>query len=90
LKKESLALLFTSQKTKGGEETHYGIGWFILKSRSGKRIFDHSGGSTGASSELMLYPDEHLVVATVCNYETDSNGWKFEEVQSIAEAFENK
>ena len=87
LKKESLGLLFTSQKTKSGEETGYGMGWAIEKSRSGKRIFDHSGGSTGASSELILYPDEHLVIAMVCNYETDSNGWKFEEVQSIAEAF---
>ncbi len=90
LKKESLALLFTSQKTKSGEETGYGMGWFILKSKSGKRIFDHSGGSTGASSELILYPDGHLVVAMVCNYETNSSGWKVEERQSIAEAFENK
>jgi serine beta-lactamase-like protein LACTB, mitochondrial len=90
LKKESLALLFTSQKTKSGEETGYGMGWFILKSRSGERIFDHSGGSTGASSELILYPDEHLVVAMVSNYETNSSGWKVEERQSIAEAFENK
>jgi len=90
LKKESLALLFASQKTKSGEETGYGMGWFILKSKSGKRIFDHSGGSTGASSELILYPDEHLVVAMVCNYETNSSGWKVEERQSIAEEFENK
>ena len=50
----------------------------------------HSGGSTGASSELILYADEHLVVAMVCNYESNSNGWKFEEVQSIAEAFASK
>lgn len=90
LKKESLALLFTSQKTKSGEETGYGMGWDIRKSKTGKRIFDHDGGSTGASSELILYPDERLVVAMVCNYETNSNKWKFEEVQSIAEAFEGK
>ena len=90
LKKESLALLFTSQKTKSGEETGYGMGWDIRKSKTGKRIFDHDGGSTGASSELILYPDEHLVVAMVCNYETNSNKWKFEEVQSIAEAFDGK
>ena len=90
MKKESLARLFTSQKTKSGEETGYGMGWDIRKSKTGKRIFDHDGGSTGASSELILYPDEHLVVAMVCNYETNSNKWKFEEVQSIAEAFEGK
>lgn len=90
LKKESLALLFTSQKTKSGEETGYGMGWDIRKSMTGKRIFDHDGGSTGASSELILYPDERLVVAMVCNYETNSNKWKFEEVQSIAEALDGK
>ncbi len=77
-------------ETRSGEETGYGMGWFILKSKTGKRIFDHSGGSTGASSELILYPDEHLVIAMVCNYETNSNVWKFDEKQAIAEAFENK
>lgn len=92
LKKESLALLFTSQKTTGGEETGYGMGWEIERSKSGKRIFAHSGGSTGASSQLILYPDQRLVVAMVCNYDTDIdiNLWKYEEVQSIAEAFDGK
>ena len=92
LKKESLALLFTTQKTKSGEETGYGMGWGIEKSKSGKRIFAHSGGSTGASSELILYPDQRLVVAMVCNYETDidTSNWSSKEVQSLAEAFESK
>jgi len=90
LKAESLALLFTPQKTKDGKETRYGMGWFIGKSKSGKRIFEHSGGSVGGSSELILYPDSHLVVAFVCNFAGDFDGWKGEEVQSIAEAFENK
>jgi len=90
LKKESLALLFTKQKTKAGEETNYGMGWFIGKSESGKRIFQHSGGSVGGTSQLILYPDQHLVIAMICNYSTDGESWKFEEVQSIAESFENK
>src|SRR5215470_6714128 len=88
LKAESLRLLFTPQKTKDGTETKYGMGWFIGKSKSGKRIFEHSGGSVGGTSELILYPDTHLVVAFICNY--DGESWKGEEVQSIAEAFENK
>jgi len=90
LKAESLALLFTPQKTKDGKETKYGMGWFIGKSKSGKRIFEHSGGSVGGSSELILYPDSHLVVAFICNFSGDVDGWTGEEVQSIAEAFENK
>lgn len=90
LKAESLALLFTPQKTKDGKETNYGMGWFIGKSKSGKRILEHSGGSVGGSSELILYPDSHIVVAFICNFSGDVDGWKGEEVQSIAEAFENK
>jgi hypothetical protein len=68
------------------------MGWGIEKSKSGKRIFAHSGGSTGASSELILYPDQRLVVAMVCNYETDidTSNWSSKEVQSLAEAFESK
>ncbi|HWY43621.1 MAG TPA: serine hydrolase domain-containing protein [Candidatus Sulfotelmatobacter sp.] len=90
LRKESLALLFTSQKTKSGEETGYGMGFAIGKSKSGQRIFQHSGGSVGGTSQLIIYPDQRLVVAMICNYETAGDSWKFEEVQSLAEAFEPK
>jgi serine beta-lactamase-like protein LACTB, mitochondrial len=88
LSKESLALLFTSQKTKAGEETGYGMGFPVGKSKSGQRIFHHSGGSVGGTSQLILYPDEHLVIAMICNYSGAGESWKFEEVQSVAEAFE--
>lgn len=88
LKKESLAFLFTPQKTKSGEETSYGMGWFVGKSESGQRIYQHSGGSVGGTSQLIIYPERRLVVAMICNYSTDGESWKFEEVQSIAEAFE--
>ena len=88
LKAESLKLLFTPQTTKDGKETKYGMGWFIGKSKSGQRIFEHSGGSVGGSSELILYPDSHLVVAFVCNFSGAEEGWKGEEVQSLAEVFQ--
>ncbi len=87
LKPESLRLLFTSQKTADGKESGYGMGWFVGKSKSGQRIFQHSGGSVGGSSQLILYPDTHLVVAMICNF---AGEWKMEEVESIAEGFENK
>jgi serine beta-lactamase-like protein LACTB len=87
LKPESLRLLFTSQKTTDGKETGYGMGWFVGKSKSGQRIFHHSGGSVGGSSQLILYPDTHVVVAMICNF---AGGWKMEEVESIAEGFEKK
>ncbi len=87
LKPESLRLLFTSQKTKDGKESGYGMGWFVGKSKSGQRIFQHSGGSVGGSSQLILYPDAHVVVAMICNF---GGEWKMEEVESIAEGFGKK
>jgi serine beta-lactamase-like protein LACTB len=90
LKAESLKLLFTPQKTKDDVETKYGMGWFIDKSKSGQRIYEHSGGSVGGSSELVIYPDTHLVVAFICNFSGSDDGWKAEEVQSLGEAFEGK
>ncbi len=87
LKPESLRLLFTSQKTLAGKETGYGMGWFIHNSKSGQRVYEHSGGSAGGSSQLILYPDAHVVVAMVCNFEGDG-GWTREDIESIGEAFE--
>ncbi|MCL4523728.1 MAG: beta-lactamase family protein [Acidobacteria bacterium] len=68
LKKETLELLFTSQKTSDGKETGYGIGWSILKDASGHRILMHTGGSVGGTSVLLLHPDSKIVVAMICNH----------------------
>jgi CubicO group peptidase (beta-lactamase class C family) len=85
LKADSLKLLFTSQKTKSGEETGYGMGWGIAKSHSGKLIYEHSGGSVGGHSQLILYPETHVVIALVTNL--SGADWKREEVESVAEQF---
>jgi serine beta-lactamase-like protein LACTB, mitochondrial len=90
LRAESLALLFTPQKTKGGEKTKYGIGRFVTRSKSGRQIYEHSSGSVGGSSEVIIYPDAHLVGAFVRNFSGPDDGWKAEEVQSLGEAFETK
>ena len=88
LKEESLRTLFTSQKTISGEETGYGVGWGIRKSASGKRIYEHAGGSVGGSCQLILYPDSHLVVALVTNL--GNAPWKIEDVEAIGESFTNE
>jgi CubicO group peptidase (beta-lactamase class C family) len=85
LKSDSLQQLFTSQKTKSGDETGYGIGWGIAKTPSGKRIYEHSGGSVGGTSQLILYPETHVVVALVTNL--SGGTWKREEVEAVAEKF---
>ncbi len=56
-----------SQTTTSGELTNYGIGW-----RSGTDAFDnpyfgHSGGSVGGITQLVVYPDQDVVVAILTN-----------------------
>ena len=88
LKETSLQLLFTSQKTNSGAETGYGMGWSVHKSKSGQKIYEHAGGSVGGSCQLILYPDSQVVVALVTNL--GGAPWKIEDVEAIAEPFENK
>jgi serine beta-lactamase-like protein LACTB len=85
LKAESLKTMFTSQKTSSGEETGYGIGWGVGKSKSGKAIYEHSGGSVGGTSQLIIYPETHVVVALVTNL--SDRRWTREEVEEVAEKF---
>jgi len=86
LKAKSLEVMFTSQKTTAGEETGYGIGWGVAKSKSGKLIYEHSGGSVGGTSELIIYPESRVVVALATNL--SDRKWTREEVEAVAEAFE--
>lgn len=86
LKADTLQTMFTSQKTTAGEETGYGIGWFVHKSQSGKLQYEHAGGSVGGTSQLIVYPDSHVVVALVTNL--SDRKWQREEVEAVAQAFE--
>ncbi|RKG92363.1 class A beta-lactamase-related serine hydrolase [Corallococcus terminator] len=71
LRKETLALLFTSQKLKSGKETGVGIGWRIGVSAQGRRILHHRGAIEGGRTMLMLFPDSQLVVALLSNTYAD-------------------
>jgi CubicO group peptidase (beta-lactamase class C family) len=85
---KSLALLFTPQKTSDGKATGYGMGWGIGTSHGGQRIFEHSGGSVGGTSDLIVYPDSGVVIAMVCNFDgPKAEMWTAGEVQKVAEAF---
>jgi serine beta-lactamase-like protein LACTB, mitochondrial len=88
LEPASLHLLFTSQTTEAGEETGYGMGWFVGKTKNGKKILQHSGGSVGGSCQLILYPETGVVVALVTNL--GNNLWSIDDVEAIAEAFERQ
>lgn len=60
-------LLFTSQTTRDGQPTHYGLGWVVGTTKSGHRLYMHEGEVLGGSSYLLLYPDDKLVIAFVAN-----------------------
>ncbi len=66
LKPETVQLLFTSQHTRSGKETHYGIGWRVGE-RLGRHFVWHTGGAVGGSSVLVLFPEAHVVVALITN-----------------------
>lgn len=58
----SQRMLWTSQKTLGGDSTGYGIGWFISD-----HWVQHPGGALGGSTLLRIYPEEEVVIAITAN-----------------------
>jgi CubicO group peptidase (beta-lactamase class C family) len=85
LKKESLALLFTSQEASDGKQTGYGIGWRVGTDAQGHRILMHTGSSTGGRSVLLLHPETKTVLALVCNH--SETPFRKEDWESITESF---
>ena len=67
LKAETLRLLFTSQRTTDGRASGYGIGWFIGRDSTLGPVYSHGGGSIGGTSDLVILPASHLVIAIVTN-----------------------
>ena len=69
LSRETLDLLWTSQRTVTGEEVGVGIGWRIMPpSRvGGRRAVGHAGGAIGGNALLLVYPDDGVAVAVAAN-----------------------
>jgi len=79
LKADSLALLFTSQKTSDGKATGYGVGWGSYRDDQGHRVVAHAGGSIGGTSFLVLHPETKTVFAVACNHsgtDISKNDWE--------------
>jgi serine beta-lactamase-like protein LACTB, mitochondrial len=76
LKQETLEMIFSPQKTTSGEKTKYGLGWEIHDAGDveAERPFQHSGGATGSSSFLIVYPDQKVVIAWLLNSD-DFRDW---------------
>ncbi len=69
LKPETVTMMWTSQRTTGGEETGYGIGWFTGVV-DGRRQVWHTGGAVGGSTILLIWPDARVVVSILTNLES--------------------
>ncbi len=60
-------LLWASQRTVEGTATSYGLGWRSGVDASGRRWVGHTGGSIGGTANLLIYPEQHLIIAVLVN-----------------------
>ena len=67
LSENSLQALFTSQKTKDGKETNYGLGWASGTDKQDLYWHGHSGGAIGGTSKLLIYPKEQIIIVVLTN-----------------------
>ena len=63
----TLQVLFTSQATAAGEDTHVGLGWRLGSDAHGRSMAHHAGSMAGCRAMLLVYRDQGLVVALQSN-----------------------
>ena len=85
LKEETLETIFSSQQTKSGTKTNYGLGWEIHSAgdHGPERRYEHSGGVPGSSGILVIYPDQRVVIAWLMN----SNDFRDWQIRNVAAPF---
>ena len=64
---ETLDLLFTSQRTRDGAPTGYGVGRWVSTDTLGHRWVYHGGGSVGGTTAFGMDRDSRIVVAITSN-----------------------
>lgn len=67
LPQAALDLLFTSQRTKDGQPTGYGVGWFVTTDSLGHRRAFHGGGSVGGTTAFGFDRDARVAFALTSN-----------------------
>ena len=65
--KDALSKMITSQKLKSGKITGYGIGFSVEYTKNNTHKYFHSGGGVGASTTLLIYPKESVVISVLTN-----------------------
>lgn len=66
LKDTSKAAWWTPTKLNNGMVKNYGFGWYVDQFEGHKNI-RHSGSTSGFSSDIERFPDDHLAVITLSN-----------------------
>lgn len=66
VKRSTRDLMWASQKTSAGEETHYGYGWRV-DTLAGLPSGGHSGGQAGASTYIRVVPAKRAGVVVLAN-----------------------
>lgn len=67
VKEETLSLMREHHSLEK-ENNGYGFGWFLYSKKPNEGIvFGHSGGQTGCSSQLLIYPKKGVVSITLIN-----------------------
>ncbi len=67
LKPETVRLFTTPQKLNDGSATIYGIGFAAAKDSKQYSWFGHSGGSVGGTTDMVIYPEQKIVVVVLTN-----------------------
>jgi len=60
-------MMTTPQRLTSGENAPVGIGWRIGKDAAGRTIWHHAGSSVGGRAVLVVWPNDHLVIAIAGN-----------------------
>lgn len=68
VKPETLAQMWTIQKTREGKLTAYGLGWG-LGERNGLKEVEHGGAQQRVSTYLYMIPDKGIAVVLMANME---------------------
>ncbi|MEZ4926816.1 MAG: serine hydrolase domain-containing protein [Saprospiraceae bacterium] len=73
LSEETMNMMWTDSGIKK-EGNPYGLGWFLYgENPQYGQVYGHSGGQSGASSQLMILPKEDVVIVVLSN---TSNVWE--------------
>ncbi|HEX6370207.1 MAG TPA: serine hydrolase domain-containing protein [Longimicrobium sp.] len=84
LRRETLEMMWTPQRTAAGEDTGYGTGWRTGRDAAGRRIVHHGGRTHQLRAFLLLYPDHDVAIAVLANGPAD---FAEDAVARIAEPF---